>query len=48
MNIIDALKFIVEYYDTEEFKNINEEAEEAIEDLTDAAKWLLEKYGEEI
>ena len=42
--IIKNLKFIIDYYDSEEFKNADEETKEAIEDLTDAAKYLLEKY----
>jgi len=48
MNIIDVLKFIVIYYNSNEIiDNANEEVKEAIEDLTDAAKFLLEKYGED-
>lgn len=46
MNIQDALKFVIQYYNSNEFDYAQDEAKEAIEDLVDAAKWLLEKYGE--
>ncbi len=47
MNIIDALKYVIEYYDTDEFDCADICTKEAIEDLTDAAKYLLVRYGEE-
>lgn len=46
MNIQDALKFVIQYYNSNEFDYAQDGAKEAIEDLVDAAKWLLEKYGE--
>lgn len=46
MNIIEVLKFVIQYYNSNDFDYANDETKEAIEDLTDAAKWLLEKYGE--
>ena len=48
MNIIEVLKFVIQYYNSNEIlDNANEEVKYAIEDLTDGAKFLLEKYGED-